>query len=123
MRGFLTFWANQARRVYNASIWSVEGARACWASEDNFKQWTVVNGLSAALALSLDLSGLERAVIIGFGLNILVVELLNTAVETTIDRFSTDIHPLSKKAKDIGSAAVALSALTGLFVWLLILFG
>lgn len=117
------FWKRQVVRVWNASIWSMAGIRATWATEDNFKQWTIANVLSAALAFSLDLSGLERAVIIGFGLMILMAELANTAIETTIDRFSIEDHPLSKKAKDIGSAVVATAAVTALIVWLLILFG
>ncbi len=117
------FLVAQVSRVYHASVWSLAGLRATWATEMNFRQWTVANILSAALAFSLDLGGLERAVIIGFGLNILVVELLNTSVEKTIDRFSLDIHPMAKIAKDVGSAAVALSAITALIVWLLVLFG
>ncbi len=117
------FWKRQVTRVWNAGIWSMAGTKATWASEPNFKQWTLANVLSAALALSLDLTGLERAVIIGFGLMILVAELANTAIETTIDRFSTEHHPLSKKAKDIGSAVVALSAINALIVWLLVVFG
>jgi len=117
-------WAKrQVTRVWNASLWSIAGAKATWASEANFQQWTYANIASAALAFSLDLTGLERAVIIGFGLHILVAELANTAIETTIDRISEEEHPLSKKAKDIGSAVVALSALIALAVWLLILFG
>lgn len=119
----MEFWKRQVTRVWNASVWSIAGVRATWASEPNFKQWTIANILSIILAFSLDLTGLERAVIVGFGLNILVAELANTAIETTIDRFSTDDHPLSKKAKDIGSAVVALSAIIALIVWLLILFG
>lgn len=118
-----TFWVRQARRVWNAALWSLAGIRETWAGEENFRQWVLVNALSAALAFSLDLSGLERAVIIGFGLMILVAELANTAIETVVDRISTERHPLSRKAKDIGSAAVALSAITALLVWLLILFG
>ncbi|MBZ0127881.1 MAG: diacylglycerol kinase [Rhodobacteraceae bacterium] len=117
------FWKRQVVRVSNATIWSIAGARATWASEANFRQWTLANVLSAMLAFWLDLSGLERAVIIGFGLMILVAELANTAIETTVDRISLDQHPLSRKAKDIGSAVVALSALIALAVWLLILFG
>lgn len=117
------FWVRQVTRVWNASIWSIAGVRATWASEENFRQWALANLLSVLLAFSLDLSGLERAVIVGFGLLILVAELANTAIETVVDRISTEPHPLSRKAKDIGSATVALSALTALFVWLLILFG
>lgn len=117
------FWVRQVTRVYNASIWSMAGVKATWATEMNFRQWTIANILSALLAFSLDLTGLERAVIIGFGLQILVAELANTAIETAVDRISLDDHPLSKKAKDIGSAVVALSAIIALIVWLLILVG
>lgn len=117
------FWKAQIDRVRQAAIWSLDGWRAAWATEMNLRQWTVANILSAMLAFWLDLSGLERAVIIGFGMNILVVELLNTAVEKAIDRFSLDDHPLARKAKDVGSAAVALAAIIALIVWLLILFG
>ncbi|MFT4716626.1 MAG: diacylglycerol kinase (ATP) [Paracoccaceae bacterium] len=117
------FWKRQFTRVWNAGIWSMAGVKATWETEPNFRQWTLANILSATLAVSLDLSGLERAVIIGFGLMILVAELANTAIETTIDRFSTEQHPLSKKAKDIGSAVVALAAINALIVWLLIVFG
>jgi diacylglycerol kinase (ATP) len=117
------FWKRQITRVWNAGIWSMAGAKATWASEPNFKQWTLANVLSAILAFSIDLNGLERAVIIGFGLMILVAELANTAIETAIDRISTEQHPLSKKAKDIGSAVVALAAINALIVWLLVVFG
>lgn len=117
------FWKRQLTRVGNASVWSLEGVRATWQTEPNFRQWTLANVLSAMLAFWLDLSGVERAMILAFGLNILVAELANTAIEKTIDRFSLDLHPLSKKAKDIGSAVVALSAIIALIVWLLILFG
>jgi diacylglycerol kinase (ATP) len=117
------FWVRQVTRVKNAAVWSMAGARACWATEPNFRQWTLANILSAMLAFYLDMTGVERAMILGFGLNILVAELANTAIETTVDRISPEQHPLSKKAKDIGSAVVALSAIIALIVWLLILFG
>lgn len=111
------------RRFLNTCIWSLAGWKACWTSEKTLRQWTVVNGFSIALALYLDLSGLERGVIIALGLLVLAVELMNTAMETAIDYISRDLHPLAKKAKDAGSAAVAMTAFAALFAWIFILFG
>ena len=111
------WWKAQVRRVSLAAVWSLAGARATWATEPNFKQWTLANFLSICLAFWLDLSGLERAVIIGFGLLILVAELANTAIETVVDYISLDVHPQAKKAKDIGSAAVFISLMLALVTW------
>jgi len=113
----------EAIRLKMTVIWSLEGWRAAWASEKTLRQWTLANVLSIALALLLDLSPVERALIIGFGLLILVAELLNTAVEETVNRISRLDHPLSKKAKDIGSAAVAVTALTAGLIWVVVLVG
>ena len=109
------------RRFLNTCIWSLDGWKACWASEKTLRQWTFVNGLSITLALYLELSGLERAVIIALGLLVLAVELMNTAMETAIDYISPDPHPLAKKAKDAGSAAVAMTAIAALVAWIFIL--
>lgn len=113
----------EATRLKRTVVHSWHGWCAAWASEKTLRQWTLANILSAALAFWLDLTGLERAVILGFGLMILVAELINTAVEATVDRIGLDQHPLSKKAKDVGSACVAMAALTALIVWLAVLFG
>jgi diacylglycerol kinase (ATP) len=83
----------------------------------------LANVVSALLACVLDLSPVERALIIGFGLLVLVAELLNTAVEETVNRISMEDHPLSKKAKDIGSAAVAMTAIAAGIIWLIVLIG
>ena len=115
--------SDEAHRLKMTVVHSWDGWRAAWASEKTLRQWTLANIASAALAFSLDLSALERAVILGFGLMILVAELINTAVEATVDRISLDPHPLSKKAKDVGSATVAVAALTALIVWVVVLFG
>lgn len=115
--------SSEAHRLKLTVVNSWNGWTAAWASEKTLRQWTLANVLSAMLAFSLDLTGLERAVILGFGLMILVAELINTAVEDTVDRIGLDLHPLSKKAKDAGSACVAVAALTALIVWLAVLFG
>ena len=72
-------------------------------------------------ALWLGRTGVERALLIGCLILVLIVELLNSAIEATVDRISLDQHPLAKRAKDIGSAAVMLSLANAAVVWLLIL--
>lgn len=117
------FLAAEARRFANTVVWSWAGWRAAWASEKSLRQWTVLNILSSTLAFSLDLSGAERGLILALGLLILAVELLNTGLEQAIDYISTQQDPRAKKAKDCGSAAVALTALAGGVAWVVILVG
>lgn len=112
---------SEARRLANTVIWSWQGWAAAWASEKTLRQWTLINLASAGLAFALDLSGAERAVILGLGLLILAAELMNTAIEEVVDYLSTEIDPRAKKAKDCGSAAVALTAMAAGVAWLVIL--
>ena len=113
----------EARRFWNTCVWSWAGWTAAWASEKTLRQWTLVNLLSAGLAFWLDLTAAERALILALGLLVLAAELLNTAIEETVNHISTDRHPLAKKAKDCGSAGVALAALAGGAAWAVILIG
>ena len=113
----------EARRFANTVIWSRDGWTAAWASEKTLRQWTVVNALSAGLAFALDLTAGERALILSLGLMLLAMELMNTAIEEVVDYLSTDLHPRAKKAKDCGSAAVALVALAGGVAWAVVLVG
>ena len=113
--------AAEARRFANTVIWSWAGWRAAWSSEKTLRQWSVVNLASAALAFSLDLTTAERALILALGLLVLAAELMNTGNEVAINYISKDTHPSAKKAKDCGSAAVALTALAGGVAWLVIL--
>lgn len=115
--------AAEARRFWNTCVWSWEGWRAAWASEKTLRQWAVVNVLSAALAFSLDLTPGERALILALGLLVLAMELMNTGLEEVVDYLSRDIDPRAKKAKDCGSAAVALAAFAGGVAWVVILLG
>ncbi len=119
----LQFVKSEAYRLKMTCVWSLQGWCAAWASEKTLRQWSLANALSAGLALALELTSVERALIIGFGLLILVAELLNTSVEETVNRIGPEDHPLSKKAKDIGSAAVAVTAITAGLIWLIILIG
>lgn len=115
--------AGEIRRFANTCIWSLQGWRAAWASEKSLRQWTVVNLLSATLAFTLDLSTGERALILALGVLVLAAELFNTAIEETVDLASPGRNPRAGKAKDCGSAAVALVALAGGIAWAVILIG
>lgn len=113
----------EVRRVGNTARWSWDGWCAAWATEKSLRQWTGVNVVSAALALVLDLTAGERALILALGMLILVAELVNSAIEEVVDYISTDRDPRAKRAKDMGSAAVAVTALAGGLAWVVILIG
>ena len=109
------------RRLWNASRHSLDGLRAAAAHEDAFRQELLIAAILLPLGLWLGNTGVEKALLAGSVLMVLVVELLNSAVEATVDRISLDDHPLAKRAKDIGSAAVMLSLVTCGALWLLLL--
>ncbi len=113
----------EVRRFANTCLWSWQGWTAAWSSEKTLRQWTIVHALSVVLALALDLTAAERALIVALGFLLLAAELANTAVETVVNHLSPDQHPLAKKAKDCGSACVAVTALAGGAAWLVILTG
>ena len=91
--------------------------------EAAFRQEVVLAVLLIPAALVLPASGLGKALMIAAVMLVLIVELINSAVEATIDRISLERHPLAKRAKDLGSAAVFISLLNVPVVWLLVLFG
>lgn len=109
------------RRILNALGYSVEGLAAAWRHEDAFRQEVILGALLAPLGLWLGRSPLERALLLGSLGFVLVVELLNTAVEAAIDRLSFEIHPMAKRAKDLGSAAVLLALLSAGGLWLAVI--
>lgn len=111
------------RRVWNAMFYSFEGLRAAYRHEDAFRQefWLAV--FLIPLAFFLPASGLGKALMVASVLLVLIVELLNSAIEATVDRVSLENHRLAKRAKDIGSAAVMISLLDVVVIWLLVLFG
>jgi diacylglycerol kinase (ATP) len=109
------------RRVLNAFGYSMAGLRAAYTCEDAFRQEVWLAVLLIPTALLLPVSGVAKALMVGSILLVLVVELLNSAVEAAVDRVSLENHRLAKRAKDIGSAAV-LMALGNVFsVWCCIL--
>jgi diacylglycerol kinase (ATP) len=107
--------------VLNATQYSIAGLAAAARHEDAFRQELILVVLLTPLALWLGDSGVERALMIGSLILVLIVELLNSAVEATVDRISFENHRLAKRAKDIGSAAVMLSLANAGVVWLLII--
>ncbi|WP_291992570.1 diacylglycerol kinase [Candidatus Accumulibacter sp. ACC003] len=109
------------RRVWNALHYSLAGLRAAFVAEDAFRQEVLLAAFLIPLALVLAADGLGRALMIGSVLLVLIVELLNSAIEATVDRISLEQHPLAKRAKDIGSAAVLLALLNVLAVWACVL--
>lgn len=111
------------RRIVSAARYSVDGLVAATLNEDAFRQELLMCAVLVPLALWLGGSGLERALMIGSVLLVLIVELLNSAVEATVDRISFDNHRLAKRAKDIGSAAVMLALANAALIWILLLAG
>jgi diacylglycerol kinase (ATP) len=109
------------RRIWNALNYSLSGLQAAYRNEDAFRQESWLAALLIPLALVMPVAGIGKAVMIGSVLLVLVVELLNSAVEAAIDRISLDHHRLSKRAKDIGSAAVLIALLNVLVCWILVL--
>lgn len=111
------------RRVWNALHYSLAGLRAALTHEDAFRQEALLAAVLIPLAFWLPVGGVGKALMIGSVLLVLIVELLNSAVEAVVDRVSLDRHHLSKRAKDIGSAAVLLALLNVVLVWSCILLG
>lgn len=109
------------QRVVNAFGYSLKGFQACFDSEEAFRQevWLLIP--LVPLALWLGDSPVERALLVGALLLVPIVELLNSAIETTVDRFGLEHHDLSGRAKDIASAAVFSSIVFCVVIWALIL--
>ncbi len=111
------------RRLIKAAHCSWAGLEAAWCNEEAFRQEGLLVLLLSPLALWLGDTPLERAALIGSLLLIMIVELLNSGIEATVDRIGPEHHELSGRAKDIGSAAVFVSLLNAAAVWGLILLG
>ncbi len=110
-------------RVWNALHYSMAGLAAAYRNEDAFRQEVWLAALLVPLALWLPASGTGKALMIASLLLVIVVELMNSAVEAAVDRVSLERHHLAKRAKDIGSAAVFVALVNAVVVWGLVLFG
>ena len=111
------------KRVWNALLYSFDGLTAAFRHEDAFRQEVFLAALLVPVAFFLPASGAGKALMIGAVLLVLIVELLNAAVEAAVDRISLENHQLAKRAKDIGSAAVFIALVNVPVVWLLVLLG
>ena len=105
------------RRLINAAGYSLSGLAEAARHEDAFRQELILAAVLVPLSFWLGGSGLERALMIASVLLVLIVELLNSAVEAAVDRISFENHRLAKRAKDIGSAAVMLSLVNVAVIW------
>ena len=111
------------RRLVRALMHSFAGLRDAFVDEAAFRQEAVLALVLIPVAVWLGEDNVKRALMIGVLFVVLIVELLNTAVETAIDRIGPEFSDLSRKAKDLGSAAVFLSLALAVVVWALMLFG
>lgn len=109
------------KRIINAFFFSMHGFAACFRTEEAFRQEVYLAIIMIPLGLWLGGTGLEKVALVGSVMLVLIVEILNTAVERAIDRISFEKHELSKEAKDMGSAAVFLSLVLCGFTWAVVL--
>jgi diacylglycerol kinase (ATP) len=109
------------RRVWNALSYSLAGLRAAYLCEDAFRQEVILAALLIPGAFLLPVPWMGRGLMIASVLLVLVVELINSAIEAVVDRVSLENHRLAKRAKDIGSAAVLVTLILVLAVWACVL--
>jgi len=108
-------------RIWAATIYSVDGLRACFRSEEAFRLELILSLIFGPLAFILGETAIEIAMLLLAIALVLLVELLNSAIEAVVDRVGMDYHELSKKAKDIASGAVFISLMSFLLIWAVIL--
>jgi diacylglycerol kinase (ATP) len=107
-------------RVWKASIYSVQGLQAAWKHESAFRQELMIGLFLLPVSFWIANSWVEVAVLMGVCFLVLIVELLNSAVEAVVDRIGHEHHDLAGQAKDMGSAAVMLSLIMAVGTWILI---
>ena len=113
---------NGLKRILSALSYSFDGLKTAWRNEFAFRQELVVFSVAAVVALLLPVSAFQKLALIGVLLIVLMMELVNSAIEAVVDRVSLERHPLSKNAKDLGSAAVLLACLMAAATWGVVLF-
>lgn len=104
-------------RVIDATGYSMKGLKAAWINEAAFRQEVVLTLIFTCIAFLLPIDHIERTLLISSLLLVVIVELMNSAVEAVVDRISDEWHELSGRAKDIGSAAVSVALVLALLVW------
>ena len=108
------------KRIWNALFYSLNGISSAWRHESAFRQEMVLAVLLTPAAFWLGEGAVERALLLGSRLLVLITELLNSAIEAVVDRIGSDPHSLSGQAKDMGSAAVFFALLLVVLIWGLI---
>ncbi|MCZ4059552.1 diacylglycerol kinase [Pantoea sp. LMR881] len=108
-------------RIVKAAGYSWQGLRAAWQHEAAFRQEAIVALVAIGVACWLDIDIISRILMIGTVMLVVIVEILNSAIESVVDRIGQERHPLAGRAKDMGSAAVLLSILLAVFVWIALL--
>src|SRR5574343_1397938 len=122
MSGFEEFKGKQGlTRLINALGYSRDGLQAAWRNEAAFREEVLLAAVTIPLACWLARSGTDRALLIGSVVLILIVEILNSALEAVVDKASPEKHELAKRAKDMGSAAVLLALINAVTIWLCVL--
>ncbi len=113
--------ATGVKRIFKAFEFSIKGLKTCYQSEAAFRQEVWLAIVLTPLAVMFGQTSLEQVVLIAVVFLVLIVEILNSAIEAVVDRIGDDFHVLSGAAKDMGSAAVWLSLMLLIIVWLIIL--
>ncbi|RFC38367.1 MAG: diacylglycerol kinase (ATP) [Candidatus Nitrotoga sp. LAW] len=113
--------ATGLRRLINALSYSLSGLRLAWKDEAAFRQEVILAIILVPVAFMMPVGEIQRVLLVGSIMLVLVVEMINSAIEAVVDRVSLDIHPLAKKAKDMGSAAVLLALANAILIWIMIL--
>ena len=108
------------KRIINAFFFSLDGFKACFRTEEAFRQEIYLTALMVPTAFWIGDTNVEQIVLLGSVVLVLITEMINTAIERAIDRISTDKHELSKEAKDMGSAVVFMALVFCAFTWLMI---
>lgn len=107
-------------RIFRAAIYSTQGLASAWKHEAAFRQEILLMVVLSPVAIWLGRTAVERAALIGVFLIVIIVELLNSALEAAVDRHGDEHHELSGRAKDLGSAAVFVSLVLAFCVWALV---
>ena len=118
----MTFYDEKGlKRVINAVLFSIAGFKSTWKYEEAFRQEVIVTTLLIPVALWFSESHVEKVLLIGSMVLVLIVEILNSAIEAVVDRGGDEYHELAGRAKDMGSAAVMLTILLAIAIWSVIL--
>ncbi|ADP10493.1 Diacylglycerol kinase [Erwinia sp. Ejp617] len=108
-------------RIIKAAGYSWKGLRAAWRHEAAFRQEAAAAIIAIVIAGFLNVDAITRVLLIGSVVMVIIVEILNSAIEAVVDRIGHEIHPLAGRAKDMGSAAVLITILLAVLVWIMLL--